>query len=172
MSPSAFRWLGLTAEYTSRRNTFIDALHDEFHMRVSVGAAGSWKNCIVHTASAKAKHGGDALSEKAALFSQGKPFFSFVPPSGGMFIWLKLHLENVPGFKDGDEETITMKFWTQLAEAGVVFVPGGYFASDQDQVSPTDGHFRISFSYASVCSHFIVAPCCMLIDFWSCRTRT
>ncbi|EJF62296.1 PLP-dependent transferase [Dichomitus squalens] len=143
------RWLqGLAAQYTSRRNSFIDALQSEFHLRVSVGTAGSWKDCVIYTASAKARRG-DAMSEKAALFGQGKPLFSFVPPSAGMFLWLKFHWDNVPGFKEGDEDTLEMKLWKKLAKAGVLVVPGRFFASDEDEVSPVEGHFRISFSYAS-----------------------
>ncbi|KAM5534779.1 hypothetical protein V8D89_011495 [Ganoderma adspersum] len=143
------RWLqGLAVEYATRRDLLIDALQDEFNLQVSVGTAGSWKNCVVYTASSKPRRG-DAMSEKAALFAQSKPLFSLVPPTAGMFIWLKMLWENVPGFKEGDEETLEVQLWIKLAEAGVLVGPGRYFAHNEEQVSPVEGHFRMSFSFSS-----------------------
>ncbi|RDX53764.1 PLP-dependent transferase [Lentinus brumalis] len=143
------RWLqGLAVQYKSRRDFLLDALREEFHMQVSVGTTSSWKGCTVYTASAKPKTGSSRMLEKRAYGS--KALFSLVPPTSGMFVWLKLHFENVPGFQPDEEpNTMEMKLWVKLAEAGVLIGPGRYFASDQEDASPVDGHFRIAFSYAS-----------------------
>ncbi|KAI0751113.1 PLP-dependent transferase [Daedaleopsis nitida] len=146
------RWLqGLAVQYKSRRDFFIDALEEEFHLRRSVGATGAWTGCTVYTASAKPQNVfGRSLqmSEKFGGFG-AKPLFSFVPPTSGMFVWLKMHFENAPGFQPGDEETMEMKLWTAIAEAGVLIGPGRYFSADDEGVNPVEGHFRISFSFAS-----------------------
>lgn len=152
------RRLGLSVEYTTRRDLLIDALQDEFNLQVSVGTTGSWKNCVVYTAYPKPRRG-DAMSEKAALFRQSKPLFSLVPPTAGMFIWLKMLWENVPGFKEGDQETLEVQLWTKLAEAGVLVGPGRYFAHNEEQVSPVEGHFRMSFSFSSVGIYSRIARC-------------
>ena len=115
-----------------------------------MSATGAWTGCVVHTASAKPRRG-RAMSEKARSVGGQQEMFSFVPPSAGMFLWLRLHFENAPGFRAGDEETMEIKLWTSLAEAGVLVGPGRYFAAEDDGASPVEGHFRISFSFASVC---------------------
>ncbi|KAH9943153.1 PLP-dependent transferase [Epithele typhae] len=138
------RWLqGLAVQYKARRDFLLDALSEEFSMRESVGTAGSWTGCTVYTASVKPKR--FEMYEK----TMQQELFSIVPPSAGMFLWVRLHFENIPGFKSGDEASLEMKFWEQLAEAGVLVGPGTYFASDADDVSPVEGHLRIAFSYAS-----------------------
>ncbi|KAI0329543.1 PLP-dependent transferase [Cubamyces sp. BRFM 1775] len=143
------RWLhGLAAQYKARRDYLLDALSDEFHLKVSFGASGSWKGCTIYTATAKPRRGA-LMTEKFALGAGDKPYFSVVPPSAGMFVWLKMHYENVPGFRQGDEDTLEMKLWTKLAEAGVLIGPGRYFNSDEESVSPAECHFRISFSFAT-----------------------
>ncbi|KAG1754010.1 uncharacterized protein EDB91DRAFT_1077662 [Suillus paluster] len=65
--------------------------------------------------------------------------FSFVPPVAGMFVWMKLHLDQYPSFAPGDEDTLETKSWAKLAENGVLFGPG--WITDA-------GHFRVSFSNA------------------------
>lgn len=146
---------GLAVQYKARRDFFIDALHDEFHLRMSLGTAGSWKGCTVYSAFAKAKHGANDLSEKLRGFGE-KPLFSLVAPTGGMFLWLKIHFENAAEFEPDEEETPEVKLWTAIAKAGVLIGPGRYFASDEDDVKPVEGHFRISFSYASVRHSFMI----------------
>ncbi|KAI0638513.1 PLP-dependent transferase [Trametes polyzona] len=141
------RWLqGLAAQYQARRDYLIDALADEFHLRMSLGTTGAWQGCVVYTASAKPR-GLSALSEKFSLGEQ--PYFTLAPPTAGMFLWLKVHFENVRGYQAGDEESLETKLWTKLAESGVLIVPGHYFAAEEDTVVPAEGHYRLSFSFAS-----------------------
>ncbi|KAI0650413.1 PLP-dependent transferase [Trametes meyenii] len=141
------RWLqGLSVQYKVRRDFLIDSLAEEFHLRMSLGSAGSRAGCIVYIASGKPQRDAE-MTEKFAL--NDKPYFSFVPPSAGMFIWLKMHFENVQGFRAGDEDTLELKLWTKLAEAGVLIGPGRYFNAEDEDLGTAEGHFRISFSFAS-----------------------
>ncbi|EGN93075.1 hypothetical protein SERLA73DRAFT_172428 [Serpula lacrymans var. lacrymans S7.3] len=141
------RWLrGLGAEYEIRRNFFIDCLAEEFLLQKGVGTSGVWRGCNVYRASAKNKK--QLMQEKYAV--ERDTMFSFIPPTAGMFVWMKLHLENHPSFAQEDGETLEMKLWTQVAEAGVLFGPGWMFAPDAFSTSVMEenevGHFRISFS--------------------------
>lgn len=60
-----------------------------------------------------------------------------------------MHFESKPSFKEGDEETLEVQLWENLAEAGVLMAPGWYFSA-QDTVDAGEGHYRISFSNADV----------------------
>jgi aromatic amino acid aminotransferase I / 2-aminoadipate transaminase len=59
--------------------------------------------------------------------------------------------DSIPGFKDGDEETLEMELWKTLAEKNVLVGPGWFFAATDDVMDVGQGHFRISFSNADVC---------------------
>ncbi|KAG9219324.1 hypothetical protein CCMSSC00406_0001734 [Pleurotus cornucopiae] len=139
------RWLrALGSQYQLRRNFILDCLGDEFHLKLDYETSGVWSGCDIYRAYDKAP--GDAtFNEKHAMF---KPMFSLVPPTSGMFIWLQLHLDNHPSF-DGDEETLEMQLWVDLAEAGVLFAPGWMFSAKESNTdAPGNGHFRMSFSNA------------------------
>lgn len=60
-----------------------------------------------------------------------------------------MHFESMPSFKEGDEETLEVQLWENLAEAGVLLSPGWFFSA-QDAVDAGEGHYRISFSNADV----------------------
>ena len=121
-------------------------------MQMSIGTTASWKGCTVYTASAKPKAGSSRMLEKRSYGS--KSLFSVVPPTSGMFVWVKMHFENAPGYQPDEEpNTMELKLWVKIAEAGVLIGPGRYFSSDEESVDPVDGHFRIAFSYASVRVH-------------------
>ena len=60
-----------------------------------------------------------------------------------------MHFESMPSFKEGDEETLEVKLWEKIAEAGVLMAPGWYFSA-QDMMDAGEGHYRISFSNAEV----------------------
>ncbi|KAJ3558312.1 hypothetical protein NM688_g998 [Phlebia brevispora] len=136
------RWLhGLAVEYKSRRDYFIDCLADEFHLKSNQAIAeGIWAGCDVLEAYGKC----DGMVEK---YSLGTKYFSFVPPTSGMFVWIKMHFESVPSFKEGDEETLEVQLWERIAEAGVLMAPGWYFSAT-NLVDSGEGHYRISFSNA------------------------
>ncbi|KAI0776130.1 PLP-dependent transferase [Trametes elegans] len=141
------RWLqGLAAQYQARRDFLLDALAEEFHFKTSLGTTGAWKGSTVYTAHPKPQRGA-TMTEKFAM--DDRPFFSLVPPTSGMFVWLKMHFDNVNGFKEGDAQTLEVKLWTKIAEAGVLFGPGRYFAAEEGSINPAEGHYRVSFSSAT-----------------------
>ncbi|KAI0041417.1 PLP-dependent transferase [Auriscalpium vulgare] len=154
------RWLrGLATQYKLRRDFFCDLLGDAFELRVSTPTRGAWAGCAVHTAYAKRPASARLrLSEKSA--DTRKPLLSFVPPSSGMFVWVRLHLAGHPAAlqNGGDEpaESLEQRFWKLLADGGVLTAPGWVFAADQSVSTPADegedvgdGHMRISFSFAN-----------------------
>ena len=92
-------------QYKSRRDFLIDALADEFLLQRSVGTTGSWTGCPVYTAYAKPR----AFVEMSEKY-RAKPLFSLVPPTSGMFVWLRIHFdENVRGGAPEDGQTQEVK---------------------------------------------------------------
>jgi len=142
------RWLrGLGTQYTLRRDYFLDCLDDEFDLQLALARDGIWEGRDYYLASTKSS--AKQISEK---FDR-KIMFSFVPPTSGMFVWLKLHFENVPSSAHEEDESLEVQLWTQLAEAGVLVAPGWFFSTDILSGSrPNDGqgHFRLSFSNAEL----------------------
>ncbi|KAG6919406.1 hypothetical protein DXG01_006289 [Tephrocybe rancida] len=61
---------------------------------------------------------------------------------------INLVFDNHPSFVDIGPEALEMKLWVALAEAGVLFSPGHFFAADSAQGDYARGHFRVSFSNA------------------------
>lgn len=137
------RWLqGLASQYKSKRDFFLDCFLDEYDVRHATSSLALWKGWTVYEAYSKPS--GGFMSEKKARVK----VLSFVPPTSGMFLWLKVHFENHPAFKEEGEETLEIKLWTKLAEAGLVISPGTFFAASEAQLTPASGHFRLSFSNA------------------------
>ncbi|KIP08349.1 hypothetical protein PHLGIDRAFT_18957 [Phlebiopsis gigantea 11061_1 CR5-6] len=135
------RWLhGLAIEYQSRRDYFIDSLMEEFHVMQSVSNKSIWAGLDVYECSVKPT----TMTEKASY----KKIFTFTPPSSGMFLWLEMHFDSHPSFREGDEETLEMQLWTKIAEAGVLVAPGWFFAATDEINDAGKGHFRMSFSNA------------------------
>ncbi|KAI0065787.1 PLP-dependent transferase [Artomyces pyxidatus] len=141
------RWLqGIRTQYKMRRDFFIDVLADEFDLQLGTHAQGIWAGAPVYTAYSKPT-GGYFMREKSA----SKALFSFVPPSSGMFLWIRLHFDAHSAFVRGtdDAESLEMQFWTQLAEGGVLTAPGHFFAALKDAELPgvaSEGHLRMAFS--------------------------
>jgi len=146
-SDGFIRWLrGLGQQYTDRRDYFIDLLNAKFHVHTSVSEHDFWKGCTVYDAYPKT--GG--LSEKYGSFGQTK-YFSFVAPSGGMFIWLKFYFDSHPESGKKPAETLEVQLWEELAKGGVLLAPGWFFSADQENIhnGKYEGHYRISFSTAT-----------------------
>ncbi|TFK75944.1 PLP-dependent transferase [Pluteus cervinus] len=132
------RWLrGLQAQYISRRDFFVDCLLDTFHFTpVTVADEKSlWDGGVIY----------QAFREKSGNRS---PVLSFVPPTSGMFVWLKVHFETHPLYEFHGQEALETKLWLKLAESGVLFGPGVMFSASEpeDTTAINDGHMRVSFS--------------------------
>jgi aromatic amino acid aminotransferase I len=90
------RWLrGLGQQYTDRRDYFLDLLHSKFHIRTSASEHDFWKGCTVYDVYSKTEEHG----EKHGAFGQVK-YFSFVPPSAGMFVWVSGMYVRLAGYSD------------------------------------------------------------------------
>ncbi|KAF9009104.1 hypothetical protein BDQ17DRAFT_1349532, partial [Cyathus striatus] len=141
------QWLkGLQAQYKARRDFFIDCLSEEFELRQIFVTAGAWEGCDAFVAHEK---GRNIRNEKYCSDGHTMTMFSFVPPTSGMFLWLKLHFDNHPLFKSHGHKSLETKLWVALAEAGVLFGPGSLFAAmPSSDGAEGPGHFRISFSNA------------------------
>jgi len=134
------RWLkDLGAEYTRRRDQLMDCLHEEFTLQFEEPNDGG---PIRYLAYLKSKT--DPITEK---FSHpGTLVFSFVPPSSGMFIWIRMHFEEYPAVSS-KKESLEIQLWTRLAEAGLLIAPG-YIFDPIRAVNDRRGHYRLSFSEA------------------------
>ncbi|KAJ6613492.1 PLP-dependent transferase [Mycena sp. CBHHK59/15] len=134
------RWLkALRLQYTLRRDFLLDCLAEEFHLEVAPGTAGARKGCEVYHGSVKPKRSITGyLNEKSPASTT---LFSFVPPTSGMFLWIKIHFDQHPSFSTLGTEDLEMKLWIALAEGGLLVGPGKL-----DVFSHRSGHYRISFS--------------------------
>lgn len=162
--------VGLVQEYTNRRDFFIDAIAEEFHLRTTSDRQDFWKGCEVYDAYPRST---TDFHEKYA-FGQTR-LFSFVAPTAGMFIWvrplkflaeisrsdvdlfqIKFNFDFHPSIlAKHTAESLEVQLWEKLAEGGVLFAPGWFFAADQEAPPnlPTEGHYRVSFSNAEVIFH-------------------
>ncbi|KAH9023085.1 PLP-dependent transferase [Lactarius pseudohatsudake] len=140
------RWLrGLRTQYQHRRDFLVDCLAEEFELFPAPDAASGGP------ASLCAYRGG-SLDEKTRTT---RPLLSFVPPSSGMFVWVKLHFGDVPDKRDesdGSVLTPERQFWEALAEAGVLVAPGWFFSPAESRGAlPAEadrqiGHVRLSYT--------------------------
>ena len=146
------RWLrGLRTQYRHRRDFFVDCLEEEFELLPEAGTASELLCAYPR---------GVSPDEKMRT---RRPLLSFVPPSSGMFVWVKLYFGDVPDKRDesdGSVLTPERQFWVRLTEAGVLVAPGWFFSPDTSTVQdggmpPSEadrqiGHIRISYTPSDV----------------------
>jgi aromatic amino acid aminotransferase I len=164
------RWLkGIKAQYTARRDALIDAMMNELDISLTKGT-GILEGATVFEGSIK-ESGRSAIMEK-----KRRIVVSFVPPTSGMFVWvscngmrrwtrrltnrsqIKVNFEGLPPpvavpDEEPNEGTHEGRFWVQLAEKGLLILPGWVFRGEKDH-APVDpnlaGHYRVSFSDPTV----------------------
>ena len=79
-------FVGLAVEYKTRRDFFIDCFADEFELESARAvSAGVWAGANVVEAYSKIPAG--RVTDKSAIRTK---YFSFVPPTSGMFIWVRV----------------------------------------------------------------------------------
>ncbi|KAM6516792.1 hypothetical protein FSOLCH5_007734 [Fusarium solani] len=150
-------WLqNLRLQYQARRDWMIDAFAQHFDLIPGARSAVPNANGIV--ASLAPKNGTSPV-----------PIFSFVPPTGGMFIWGDFYLSQNPRFKElqadatisDPERSFADELWAKLTDALVLLVPGSYYHpwQGEDKMStkarratPELCNFRFSYAMASVSS--------------------
>ncbi|CAH0002155.1 unnamed protein product [Clonostachys byssicola] len=77
-----------------------------------------------------------------------KDLVSWVPPSGGMFVWLKLDHSRHPDFPKRSLEEIEQEIFEEAVNQGVLFARGSWFRAEPD--TPIENiFFRLSFSTAT-----------------------
>jgi len=128
-------WLiTLRGQYQIRRNWICDAIEENFEVRPAepknlLGAEGL------------------AVYFKGSAGSKSQPVFSFVPPTGGMYIWARFYLAECPRFQTLQREAVTDpektfadELWSKMAENLVIAPPPPPFASLMliDMIGPID----------------------------------
>ncbi|KAH9046759.1 pyridoxal phosphate-dependent transferase [Lactarius hengduanensis] len=142
------RWLrGLRTQYQHRRDFLVDCLAEEFELSPEPSITATSGGPALLCAYPRGSGSGGLLDEKA------RPLLSFVPPSSGMFVWVKLHFGDVPDKRDesdGSVLTPDRQFWEKLAEAGVLVGPGWIFAptlgAPPTEADRQTGHVRVSYT--------------------------
>ncbi|KAF8640115.1 hypothetical protein AX17_001351 [Amanita inopinata Kibby_2008] len=186
------RWLrGLRMQYRQRRDFFVDCLWEQFDLGLGMSSEGAWTGCTVLTARQKHTKPKGPVGEKTLFNPVSNPvYFSFVPPTSGMFVWLRMHFEHHPLFPSSGSGELETNLWTALAEAGVLFGPGKFHtrefyekldkartnqgnmfvAQPEPETSSGFGHFRVSFSNAEFTElkSAVKIFASVLEDFWKC----
>lgn len=144
-------WLAnLRDQYRARRNQMCDAITRSFDVREA------------ETTTVKGAEG-------LVAFAKGTdtPIFSFVPPTGGMFIWITVYISKSTRFAkftddatiEDPEQAFMDELWKTLADNKVLLAPGHYYEPWQGAEKATTatrggergiGHFRLAFSTAVV----------------------
>ncbi|KAG9048757.1 hypothetical protein FS837_012120 [Tulasnella sp. UAMH 9824] len=123
------RWLqGLQKEYTDRRDMLIDAIASEFDVFEGVSAPNFLSGVRMLCAREK-KSSWNAFGYGD---EKGKDtWFSFIPPTSGMFVWVRVHLVNHPTYrrKADDPTTLEEKLFVTLAENNLLIGPGWLFST-------------------------------------------
>jgi len=134
-------WLrGLRQNYASRRDALVDLFVEKLDLTREIASdAGP----PIYVGWIKDKKYGGYVEKK-------RPLLSLSPPAAGMFIWFRVHVEELKGLdRSGDPELDTpeKRLWDKFAKAGVLLAPGYFFAADgNDERIKTEANFRISFS--------------------------
>lgn len=77
-----------------------------------------------------------------------KDLVSWVPPSGGMFIWIKLDHSRHPKYPERSLEEIELEIFEEAVREGVLFARGSWFRAEPD-IPQENVYFRVSFSTAT-----------------------
>lgn len=158
-------WLqNLRLEYQKRRDWMLAAIRKNF----SLVPASDFPE--LHAEGLVA-----AIDEDGGS-SQGIPIFSFIPPTGGMFIWTKFYFGQNSAYlaiKDGQKESdheqaFANRLWAELAEERVLLTPGYYYhpwqgaekTSTAARAADADtSHFRLTFAMTTVSTDFYSRYC-------------
>ncbi|KAH8593854.1 pyridoxal phosphate-dependent transferase [Bisporella sp. PMI_857] len=139
----------LRGQYLRRRNWMIDSLAANFTIKPAADISIPGAEGFV-----------------AYLKDTDKPIFSFVPPTGGMFIWTRFLYSQSPRFlelqKDekveDPEKVFGDELWTTFADSLVLLGAGIYFEPWQGKDKQTTkaaggeegiGYFRLAYSYST-----------------------
>lgn len=124
--PGWIEWLrGLGFEYTKRRDYIVGAMNKEFEIE-----------------SAEDVEQGDYVVVHAP-----KPLISFVPPMAGMFLWIRVALEQHPRYDGTNSIELMDQLWKRIAVTeDLLIAPGRMFAATDEQRDEAAKYFRVAFS--------------------------
>ncbi|GAA5900164.1 hypothetical protein JCM5296_001475 [Sporobolomyces johnsonii] len=149
-------WLSnLRDQYETRRNWMCDAVASSFVARPPSFSSLPVASTSICLYPANSSPSPDTL-----------PLFSFVPPTGGMFLWCRFYLAGAPRFRELEaqedvedpEETFMKELWEALADNLILLTPGSYYTPWQGADKQTTrargaetkiGYFRLAFSMAN-----------------------
>ncbi|GAA5921778.1 hypothetical protein JCM3775_001816 [Rhodotorula graminis] len=150
---------------------WLSNLRDSYELRRNIMCAALAKRFVALPADkyASAVPGCEGVAlyprgtDPATIKPDQAPVASFVPPAGGMFLWIKFYLSGAPRFRElqtaqhEDPENAFMgEMWKALADNLVLLTPGSYYVvpassgkstTSQRGAEPAIGHFRFAFSY-------------------------
>jgi len=126
------RWLqGLQKQYTDRRDLMIDCIASEFDIYEEETEPSFFGGAKVLAAKEKRTKWSPPtfFDEKT-----DKTWFSFIPPTSGMFVWVRVHLTNHPQYRhrSGEPEPplpLEQRLFQQIAENGLLVGPGWMFTT-------------------------------------------
>jgi aromatic amino acid aminotransferase I len=119
-------WLkGLGYEYTKRRDYIVGAMNKEFELDSADVAEES----------------------EYVVISQPRKLISFVPPMAGMFLWIRISLEQHPRYTKHNSVELMDELWKRLAVTeDLLIAPGRMFAAGEEQTDEAAKYFRVAFS--------------------------
>lgn len=121
-------WLmGLGFEYTKRRDYIVGAMNAEFAPTTSTPEEPEEADYVV--------------------VSTGKSLISFVPPMAGMFLWIRVALEDHPRYDGENAVELMDELWKRIAvKEDLLIAPGRIFAAGDEQREEAAKYFRVAFS--------------------------
>ncbi|KAG8886707.1 hypothetical protein FRB99_004359 [Tulasnella sp. 403] len=130
------RWLqGLQKQYTDRRNLLLDHLLATFDISEEHDDSFLGGNKVYV---ARDKRPSWTLEPKLEEKKGKDTWFTFIPPTSGMFIWVRVHLVNHPAYgKSLDDPTsLEAQLFDKLARSGLLVGPGWIFSTRVDENIP------------------------------------
>lgn len=123
-------WLkGLGLEYTKRRDYIVGAMNAEFDPTRSVPEQTEEADYVVVSSTV------------------GKSLISFVPPMAGMFLWIRVALEDHPRYDGENAVELMDELWKRIAvKEDLLIAPGRMFAAGDEQREEAAKYFRVAFS--------------------------
>jgi aromatic amino acid aminotransferase I len=118
-------WLkGLGFEYTKRRDYIVGAMNEEFDVSPASTEEGDY-----------------------VVLSRGKSLISFVPPMAGMFLWIRVALEEHHRYDGENAVELMDELWKRIAvKEDLLIAPGRMFAAGDEQREEAAKYFRVAFS--------------------------
>jgi DNA-binding transcriptional MocR family regulator len=147
------RWLeGLRGNYERRMNTMCQILGEgKYHVKTSPSPNPSTALSLSQKASqfADLSLSTDSFSSDDLELITKTQMFSFTPPLGGMFLWLRLHLSTHPLFGKLPPPKLSAALWAHLTEPPylALVAPGEMFSPTAD-IAKEEGwqFFRLCFA--------------------------